>query len=362
MSHKLAVGLPLRVASRLTLTKPHSAAIGARSFQLHGFSSIRAATNSCGSAINAVSVVGPRLRLYSTRQGSNSGSSSGSATAVAPADSKPIRADPTVPGQSLTFYQKIKGFISFYKGGLKELVSNTKAASGIRSRMSNGEAVSREEFQIQHRTPGDKLRLIPFGFLVVIIPELIPLTIWLFPGVCPSTCVTFGQMTKMAKKQDATRQKLYPEIISRIESLGIKADDFSDSTKLGKFAQSSMDIFSLEKLDARDLQLICQFMNIGKKGMLTSTESLRGKLGTYLDYIKQDDQLLVKEQLVGQLGLAELHRACQERGIPTANYPEARLRSSLDSWTRLTQTKGKALGMLPIVWSRLALFTKQVKI
>ncbi|KAJ1960133.1 hypothetical protein GGI12_003966 [Dipsacomyces acuminosporus] len=325
-----------------------------------------------GSFNNAVSTVGPRLRLYSTKWRANSGSSSssstigGSATTVNGAgatDSKPVRLDPTIPGQTLSFFQKIKAFISFYKGGLKELWSNNKAAAGIQERLRNGEYVSREEFQIQRRNPGDKRRLIPFGFLVVMIPELIPLTIWLFPGFCPSTCITFGQIKGMAKKHDATKQRLYGQALARIESLGLDASSFGAYEKLHNAVQTgAADIFTLESLNANDLQLICQFMNIGKKGLFTSTESLRAKLASHMEYIKYDDRLLANEQLVGQLGLTELHRACQERGIPTADYPESLLRSSLESWTKLTQSKGASLGMLPIVWSRLVLFNKQVKL
>ncbi|KAJ1810657.1 hypothetical protein LPJ75_004187, partial [Coemansia sp. RSA 2598] len=129
-----------------------------------------------------------------------------------------VRSDPTLPGQTLTFVQKIKGFVSFYKTGLKELLSNSRAVSGIRARMDAGQGITREELQIARRNPRDKLRLVPFGFLVVVIPELIPLTIWLFPGVCPSTCVTYSQLLKMARKQDQRRQQIHVEALKRIES------------------------------------------------------------------------------------------------------------------------------------------------
>ncbi|KAJ1955890.1 hypothetical protein EC988_001637 [Linderina pennispora] len=275
------------------------------------------------------------------------------------AAAKPIeRVDPTLPGQSLTFIQKVKGFVSFYKGGLKELLQNNKAAKAIAVKVRNGEDLTRSELQIQRRTPGDKLRLVPFGFLVVIIPELIPLTIWLFPGVCPSTCVTFGQTVKMGRKQDVVRQRLHAQAVQRIAEAGIKPGDLAVASKLGKLDH---EIFQFETLADQDVQLIARYMGV-RGGLFANATALKTKLRLELDYLHHDDQLLANESLVGVLGLTELHRACQERGIPTADYPEQQLRNSLDAWTKVSQAAKGGSDMLPIVWSRLALFNKAIKV
>ncbi|KAJ2776924.1 hypothetical protein GGI15_004676, partial [Coemansia interrupta] len=269
------------------------------------------------------------------------------------------RDDPTLPGQTLTFVQKIKGFVSFYKSGLKELVSNLRAASGIQARMANGEAVTRAEYQIVHRSPSDKLRLVPFGFLVLVIPELIPLSIWLFPGMCPSTCRTFSQVVKMAKKQDEIRQKMHVLALERILSLDLSPQEFMHDTGIARLQQQqrSMDALSLEHTSEDNLQMLCAFMNVSaKRG--ARAEALR----RHLEYLRQDDRLLVSEELVDRLGLAELHRACQERGIPSAGYSEGHLRIALHSWMRQSAGgKADVASLMPIIWSRLVLLQNSAK-
>ncbi|KAJ2801169.1 hypothetical protein H4S07_005004 [Coemansia furcata] len=266
------------------------------------------------------------------------------------------RADPTLPGQTLTLFQKVKGFISFYKGGLKELVSNIKAASKIRDRILVGSPVTRDELQIHRRTPADKLRLVPFGFLVVVIPELIPLTIFLFPGVCPSTCVTYGQVAKMAAKSDAARKNLHAQAVARIEGLGLAPAAFADAKSLANMAQDGKGIFGVDSLLRDDLQLVCRFLGLGKIGLLNSEPQLRTRLAAHLEYIRTDDRLLLAEQAVDRLGLTELHRACQERAIPSSGRSGEQLRASLSGWTEMTRD----LPILSIVWSRLALFNQPI--
>lgn len=277
-------------------------------------------------------------------------------TASAAAEAAAIRSDPTLPGQTLTLFQKLKGFASFYKSGLKELVANMRAAPEIQKRLAQkqqssiADLVSRHEWQIAQRTPKDKLRLIPFGFLVVCIPELIPLTIWLFPNVCPTTCLTYGQVAKMAQKHDdKVKLPIHVQALERSRALGISVDDCGTEKGLLRTQPVLGDIGQWE---SQDVSLANRYMGLGGG----STK----RLLDHLDYLSVDDQLIAKEALVSQLGLAELIRACQERGIPTAGYPESHLRRALDSWMQLTQKKGKEL-QAAIVWSRMALHQKSTK-
>ncbi|KAJ2705898.1 hypothetical protein FB645_002082 [Coemansia sp. IMI 203386] len=272
-----------------------------------------------------------------------------------------VRSDPTLPGQTLTFVQKIKGFVSFYKTGLKELLSNSRAVSGIRTRMSAGQDITREELQIERRNSRDKLRLVPFGFLVVVIPELIPLTIWLFPGVCPSTCVTYSQVVKMARKQDQRRQQIHPTALERIKSFGLRPDDFAHKADISSMAtrHPEADILFFERISHEDVRLLNEFIGVQIK---RSDGGATASLKRHLEYLRLDDRLLAKEGLVDRLPLTELHRACQDRGIPSADYSEAHLRAALRAWLLLaSDTKTADSAMLPILWSRLVLFQNCAK-
>ncbi|KAJ2614929.1 hypothetical protein H4S08_001480 [Coemansia sp. RSA 1365] len=271
------------------------------------------------------------------------------------------RVDPTLPGQSLTFINKIKAYLGFYKSGAKELWGNMKVVKDIDSRVSAGAVVSRAEFQIHLRNPADQLRLLPFGLLLVFLPEAIPLLVAMFPGMCPSTCITFGTMAKMAAKRDAVRQKLHVAALQRLEEAGLEPSDFDTVDNLVRVAGRGSSIFQLEQLDNADVRMVCRFLGIGGMFARLQVERLRSGLRKHLDVIATDDALLASEQLVEQLGLTELVRACQERGIPSTHLSEPQLRESLGKWIELTQAHGHTIGMMPIAWSRLALLDRSVE-
>ncbi|KAJ2078288.1 hypothetical protein H4R24_004596 [Coemansia sp. RSA 988] len=272
-----------------------------------------------------------------------------------------LRADPTLPGQSLTLMKKIKAYLAFYKTGVKELWGNMKVVKSIDSRVRAGTVVSRAEFQIHLRSPADRLRLVPFGLLLILLPESIPLVVAVFPGMCPSTCITYGTAAKMAAKRDAARQKLHVAALQCIEEAGLEPSDFDTVENLVRAAGRGSSIFQLDQLDTASLRLVCRFLGIGGVFSELRVEQLRNELRRRLDNIAIDDMLLANEQLVEQLGLAELLRACQERGIPSAHLPEWQLRESLGKWIELTQTHGRTIGMMPIAWSRLALLDGSVE-
>ncbi|PIA14866.1 hypothetical protein COEREDRAFT_88387 [Coemansia reversa NRRL 1564] len=271
------------------------------------------------------------------------------------------RVDPTLPGQSLTLIKKIKAYLGFYKSGAKELWGNMKVVKDIDSRVCAGAVVSRAEFQIHLRNPADRLRLVPFGLLLLFLPEAIPLLVAMLPGMCPSTCITFGTMAKMAAKRDAVRQKLHVAALQRIEEAGLEPSDFDTVDNLARVAGRGSNIFQLDQLDTADLRMVCRFLGIGGVFAGIYVDRLRSGLRRHLDGIATDDALLASEQLVEQLGLTELLRACQERGIPSAHLSEPQLRESLGKWIELTQAHAHTIGMMPIAWSRLALLDRSVE-
>ncbi|KAJ2804991.1 hypothetical protein H4R20_002275 [Coemansia guatemalensis] len=278
-----------------------------------------------------------------------------------PVDMPAARVDPTLPGQSLTLMKKIKAYLAFYKTGVKELWGNMKAVDGIDSRISAGEIVSRAEFQIYLRNPADRLRVVPFGLLLIVLPEAIPLLLALFPGMCPSTCITYGAIVKMAAKRDAARQNLHVAALQRIEKAGLEPSDFGTAEDLARAAGRGNSIFQLEQLDAANVRLLCRFLGIGGVFSGLFVGQLRSGLRRRLDNIAIDDAMLAREQLVEQLELAELLRACQERGIPSTQLSEPQLRESLGKWVELTQAHARTIGMMPIAWSRLALLDRSVE-
>ncbi len=70
------------------------------------------------------------------------------------------------------FIQHSKDLIRFYKDGLKLLWSNNKQAKALLQKVKNeGYVLNRSEFQLVHQSKKDMIKLIPFGFVFMILPE-----------------------------------------------------------------------------------------------------------------------------------------------------------------------------------------------
>ncbi|KAJ2496360.1 hypothetical protein GGH96_005890 [Coemansia sp. RSA 1972] len=268
--------------------------------------------------------------------------------------------DPTLPGRVLGAWQKFTGFMSFYKEGIKALWSNRSEYRTIKRQIRQGEDVSRAEFQIYMRYPNDRLRMVPFAVLVVLAPELIYLIVLLMPGFCPSTCMTYRAMTKGARRHDKLKQRLHLQALTRIRDAGLSTRDFVDEAALTKAVRAGNRVFSLDEMSRADLALMYRFFGIGPLSLLP-TSWLRTGVQRRLEYIRSDDALLYSEQLISGLGLVELFRACQERGIPAADLPEYQLRLALYNWVRLSQSQMPD-NAVPVAWSRLVLLNRSVKL
>ncbi|KAJ2656299.1 hypothetical protein IW148_005674 [Coemansia sp. RSA 1199] len=269
--------------------------------------------------------------------------------------------DPTLPGRFLGSWQKFTGFMSFYREGIKALWANRSEYHTIKRQIRNGEEISRAEFQIYTRYPNDRLRMVPFAMLVVLAPELIYLIIILMPGFCPSTCMTYRATTKGARRHDKLKQKLHLQALDRIRDSGLSTSDFVDEAALTKAVQAGNRVFSLEQMSRANIALMYRFFGIGSLSMVQPTSWLRAGVQRRLEYIRTDDALLYSEQLISGLGLVELFRACQERGIPAADLPEYQLRLALYNWVRLSQRQMPD-NAAPIAWSRLVLLNRSVKL
>lgn len=70
------------------------------------------------------------------------------------------------------FIQNSKDLIRFYKDGLKLLWVNNKESKALQLKVKNeGYQLNRCEFQLIHQSKKDMLKLIPFGFVFMVLPE-----------------------------------------------------------------------------------------------------------------------------------------------------------------------------------------------
>jgi len=121
-----------------------------------------------------------------------------------------------------------KAYLSFYKAGLKAIITNTKMVygsapppppppqenkDGSSSSTTTAPAVplqlpekgTRAELVLHHRWRHDIRRLPLFALMLLICGEFTPFVVLVFPSVVPYTCRIPSQVTKLRKNQERRR-------------------------------------------------------------------------------------------------------------------------------------------------------------
>ncbi|KAI8993584.1 LETM1-like protein-domain-containing protein [Pilobolus umbonatus] len=253
-------------------------------------------------------------------------------------------------------YQQSKDLVRFYKDGIKLLWSNKKEAQLIMQKVKNESYEwTRSEYQLVHQSKKDVVKLIPFAFVFLILPESIPLLVLYVPGMVPSTCVKESQLMKQREKLDKIRQKMNMNVLKSAEQIeAISPEDFLNRTKFLRINKQYGFDFDLSRIDRRHLESYCRFMGISDFG---TQGILKRRLTQYLDYIMEDDKLIVKEDLVDKLNHAELSKAIEERGMKSGG-DDLSMRKALKYWLSFTVPSSAHQDRIPyglLVFSRMFL-------
>lgn len=109
------------------------------------------------------------------------------------------------------------------------------------------------------------------------------------------------------------------------------------------------------------LKLITQFASFELRFMgindLGTQGILQKRLAKYMNYLDQDDKLLIKEN-IDELSIEELSHAVEERGMRSANQEVENMRRGLKYWLSLTQPANPDHQVIPpglLVFSRMFL-------
>ncbi|KAL1933226.1 hypothetical protein VTP01DRAFT_7316 [Rhizomucor pusillus] len=226
--------------------------------------------------------------------------------------------------------QKSKEMVTFYKNGLKQLWSNQKLAKALQVKVQqDGYNLTRSEYQLVHRSKKDMIKLIPFGFIFLILPESIPLFVIFVPGIIPSTCVTESQVIKQREKLDKVRQTMSQNVLLSSQRIpGISVDDFLSPHTFAKVAKTYNADFQLTHIKKDHLSAFCKFLGLQSWG---TKSMLENRLQKHMNYLLEDDKLLDKEG-VDKLDVKELQQAVEERGMRSLGASKEHLSTALKYW------------------------------
>jgi len=253
--------------------------------------------------------------------------------------------------------------LKHYWKGAKLLKADIKTCSGLIRKLVSGQKLSWREQRQLKRTVLDVLRFIPFVFFVIIpfLEIALPLVLYFFPNMLPSTFSTRHQKEEKEKKLLSARLKsvqfvsgLHSEYLERIE-------DDEELTKvkaiLKKFRRGSSlsppeldlivpffrDHVTLDNMDSVQLQNLCQFLNLTSIG---TDALLRTRLRNRIKWIRKEDRQIEKTG-VANLTNSLLVELLQERGM-RVDKNLFDLRKNLENWLQLTQHKEVPTSLLLI--------------
>ncbi|XP_038045476.1 mitochondrial proton/calcium exchanger protein-like isoform X2 [Patiria miniata] len=245
--------------------------------------------------------------------------------------------------------------VKHYWNGFRLLGVDFKISARLLWRVLNGHTLTRREYKQFTRTASDMFRIVPFSVFIIIpfMEFLLPVALWLFPNMLPSTFQSRSDKEKKlkqelkvklemakflqdtiedtalhSKKTKATeRARQFAHFIEKIRTSGEQASN----EEIIKFSKLFEDELTLDNLNREQLTALCRLLRLQPVG---TNNFLRFQLRMQLRSLMADDKMIQKEG-VDSLTVAELQGACQARGMRALGVPVERLKSQLQQWLDL---------------------------
>lgn len=270
------------------------------------------------------------------------------------------------PGQgALKYYLGVgKLYLGFYKTGIKNVWGNFKLAREVRGKLQQelerqrkeGKSVrgnlvdgvfplSRNEFQLLKRNRSDISRVPLFGLLFAVFGEWLPLIVVFVTPVVPYPCRIPTQVEKTRKKLEARRRESFRGQID-----GFVPDP--SRVEITDEASKWIDVRQARHI-GRSLGLHTGLWDrLSKLGIPKTPPSgiIMFKTRRHVEYLKQDDKLIMRDGGVKGLTPEEVRMSCEERGIDVLGRPDKLLKDQLENWLALT--KGKSEEQVRLLLSR----------
>ena len=186
-----------------------------------------------------------------------------------------------------------------YFNGIKLLIQETKDAKLLEIDLSQGnvKSLTRNQFLFLKRNKQDLKNLVPFFFISIIVPELIPVLLLRGSTLIPSTCISPDQLEKKRIKHEEERKRICGELLSvyRRDS-GLEPDYHRMDIKNSSWAE---------------LGLVARYYGFSK---WTLPFRIRSTLKMHMKDLEVDHFEYLASSL-NSLSIAELQNALEHRGL-----------------------------------------------
>ncbi|KAJ3365346.1 hypothetical protein GGF31_008585 [Allomyces arbusculus] len=264
------------------------------------------------------------------------------------ADNDPARSAPasvaTTPAASKpkkSFTEKMRDFFQKYKRGLTVLIrEDLPAYRALQSAKPDPTTWTWRETQLARRVKSDLRILAPFGFFLLILPEVIPLLV--LRGLVPSTCLDAADIEKQRTKLAAKRLETAGKVWSAVAKAPvIKPASLTTAAAVASVARRFPTDFEVQHLAWS--QMVYSARYFGQFPYLPSTRLLHARLVKRMRDLEADDRLLLRDGGVKWLTDDELASAAEARGVATTAAGSAsgrkptrrHLEAMIESWIEM---------------------------
>ena len=223
-----------------------------------------------------------------------------------------------------------KGYVKFYKEGVKSVWGNRKLVKEKVERTPKDDrpsifrpsyvprTFSRADWVLLWRSRHDMLRLPFFGLMLVVIGEFTVLVVALVDGLVPYPCRIPSQIFHGQERAEARRKLAFEQLESQYPGGACDA-------RLSKHAARNHVLRTLYLSGDS-----WEYLRVVPPGLW----QIKGKLR--MAFLEGDDKNLIQDGGPTGLNKEELRMACVDRGIDVLGQSETDMRASLGDWLRLT--------------------------
>ncbi|KAL5485003.1 hypothetical protein ACEPAI_7645 [Sanghuangporus weigelae] len=241
-----------------------------------------------------------------------------------------LKPPPEDAGTIGRLFHQAKELFKFYVAGLKYVGVHWKEVRAIQQRVkSGGPPLTWREHRFILTNRSDRIKLVPFLVIVLIVEELIPLIVLYVPGMLPSTCVLPSQRERIEARRHEKQRGAY-----------------ASAKSMDVFKDVSIEKVQFQSLDSGDINLLCDTFGISSWGILGMQ---RHRLKAYLRKIAVEDKLLLSEGKGARLNKAEIVAALTDRGFISLldAYTSPQQRDLLRWWLENVKENDAALPKTP---------------
>jgi hypothetical protein len=235
-----------------------------------------------------------------------------------------------------------RSYLAFYKSGVSNVRQTSKLARTLRSQAGATDlhaALTRAQWQVVLRSRKDMLRLPAFAAIFLVFGEWTPLLVMYITPLIPEPCRIPSQVSRDLAKTEKTRHERLRRAGTHALRLLAKDKRVAGASQDGPQTYNAAALRTANPLHMPLYELVCASARFNCHSRLWDWVVvappkfwLMRNVRKRFEYLRQDDEAIVRDGGCQALERREVERACVERGMDVGGRKEEELRRALGGW------------------------------